>query len=606
MGGDCLNTGCVPSKALIKSATRRSRRSRNAQDYGITQATRRVRLRRRDGARAARRRARSSRTIRSSAIPALGVECLQGDGEDHLALDGRGRDGKRTLTTRAHRHRRRRAAVRAADSRASSRSSVLTSDNVWDLRELPQRLVVLGGGPIGCELAQAFARLGSKVTQVEMLPRLLAREDPEVSEMVRGALRARRHRRAASGTRRSVRVRGREVRWSASTRAARCASSSTRCCARSAASPNTARLRPGGARHPGDQGAHRRDQRIPADALSRTSTPAATSPGPTSSRTPPRTRPGIAAVNALFGRFRRFRADYSVIPWATFTDPEVARVGLNETEAKEQRHRRTRSRATASTTSTAPSPTSAAHGMVKVLTVPGKDRILGATIVGEHAGDLIVEFVAAMKHGIGLNKILGTIHIYPTLAEANKYAAGAWKKAHAPAAACCAGWSASTPGCAAEAVDRRAGAERGAAHPRRARGARAAARARPRGDRGRRRQRATAPRELAAAAVRSRRLSAPRGRALQMNAGARAATGDVLLFLHADTRLPPDADDAGPVALKQHVWGRFDVRDRRPPPASQGGRLGDEPALAADRHRHRRPGDLRAARRVPGLSPRSR
>ncbi len=138
-------------------------------------------------------------------------------------------------------------------------------------------------------------------------------------------------------------------------------------------------------------------------------------------------------MNALFGTFKRFRADYSVIPWATFTDPEVARVGLNEIEAKERSipYEVTvygiddLDRAIAD---------GEAHGMVKVLTVPGKDRILGVTIVGEHAGDLIAEFVIAMRHGLGLNKILGTIHIYPTLAEANKYVAGAWKKAHAPEA----------------------------------------------------------------------------------------------------------------------------------------------------------------------------
>ena len=139
-----------------------------------------------------------------------------------------------------------------------------------------------------------------------------------------------------------------------------------------------------------------------------------------------------AAVNALFGGLRKFRVDYSVIPWATFTDPEVARVGLNETEARGARHRRTRSTRYGIDDLDRAIADEAAHGMVKVLTVPGKDRILGATIVGEHAGELIVEFVTAMKHGIGLNKILGTIHIYPTLAEANKYAAGAWKKAHAP------------------------------------------------------------------------------------------------------------------------------------------------------------------------------
>jgi pyruvate/2-oxoglutarate dehydrogenase complex dihydrolipoamide dehydrogenase (E3) component len=140
----------------------------------------------------------------------------------------------------------------------------------------------------------------------------------------------------------------------------------------------------------------------------------------------------FAAVNALFGTFRKFKADYSVIPWATFTEPEVARVGLNETEAREKgvAHEVTTygiddlDRAIAD---------EEAHGFVKVLTVPGKDKILGVTIVGEHAGELIAEFVTAMKHGLGLNKILGTIHIYPTLTEANKYAAGNWKRAHAPA-----------------------------------------------------------------------------------------------------------------------------------------------------------------------------
>jgi pyruvate/2-oxoglutarate dehydrogenase complex dihydrolipoamide dehydrogenase (E3) component len=137
------------------------------------------------------------------------------------------------------------------------------------------------------------------------------------------------------------------------------------------------------------------------------------------------------AVNALFGAFRKFRVDYSVIPWATFTDPEVARVGLNEEDAKAKgvAYELTTygiddlDRAIAD---------EEAHGLVKLLTVPGKDRILGVTIVGDHAGDLLTEFITAMKQGFGLNKILGTIHIYPTLAEANKYAAGEWKRAHAP------------------------------------------------------------------------------------------------------------------------------------------------------------------------------
>jgi len=120
-----------------------------------------------------------------------------------------------------------------------------------------------------------------------------------------------------------------------------------------------------------------------------------------------------------------------VIPWCTFTDPEVARVGINEQEAKEQGidFEITRyglddlDRAIADEED---------HGLVKIITPRGKDKILGVTIVGSHAGDLIVEFITAMKYNIGLNKILGTIHIYPTLGEANKYAAGNWKKAHAP------------------------------------------------------------------------------------------------------------------------------------------------------------------------------
>jgi pyruvate/2-oxoglutarate dehydrogenase complex dihydrolipoamide dehydrogenase (E3) component len=138
-----------------------------------------------------------------------------------------------------------------------------------------------------------------------------------------------------------------------------------------------------------------------------------------------------AAVNALFGTFKKFKADYSVIPWTTFIDPEIARVGLSEGEAQAQKipYEVTRygiddlDRAIAD---------SSAHGYVKVLTVPGKDRILGVTIVGTHAGDLLAEFVLAMRHGLGLNKILGTIHTYPTLAEANKYVAGEWRRAHQP------------------------------------------------------------------------------------------------------------------------------------------------------------------------------
>jgi pyruvate/2-oxoglutarate dehydrogenase complex dihydrolipoamide dehydrogenase (E3) component len=307
---------------------------------------------------------------------------------------------------------------------------VLTSDNVWALRALPARLAVLGGGPIGCELAQAFARFGSKVTQVEMLPRLLPREDPEVSEAIRKKF-------EEEGVNVLVGHKVKQVLLE-----------------------NQSKVLV--AEHGG------KDVRIEFDALLCAVGRVANTSGygleelgipVTKARTVETNEylqtlyPNIyacgdvagpyqfthtashqawyASVNALFAPFRKFRADYAVIPWATFTDPEVARVGLSESEAKARgiAHEVTTyaleelDRAIAE---------EAAHGMVKVLTAPRSDRILGATIVGESAGELIAELVAAMKHGIGLNQILGTIHVYPTLAEANKYAAGAWKRAHAP------------------------------------------------------------------------------------------------------------------------------------------------------------------------------
>jgi pyruvate/2-oxoglutarate dehydrogenase complex dihydrolipoamide dehydrogenase (E3) component len=303
----------------------------------------------------------------------------------------------------------------------------LTSESVWDLRALPPRLVVLGGGPIGCELAQAFARLGSKVTQVEMLERLLPREDPEFSEMVAQRFRAegidvRTGHKAKEFLREKVLVceaKGKEERIGFD--AVLCALG------------RVARTQGYGLEELGIPLAKART--VETNEFLQTIYPniyaCGDVAGPYQFTHTASHQAWYASVNALFGWLRRFRADYSVIPWATFTDPEVARVGLNELEAKEQGIAYEVStygiedldRAIAD---------GEAHGTVKVLTVPGKDRILGVTIAGEHAGDLIAEFVAAMRHGIGLNKILGTIHIYPTLAEANKYAAGVWKKAHAP------------------------------------------------------------------------------------------------------------------------------------------------------------------------------
>ena len=421
MGGDCLNTGCVPSKALIKSARVLST-IRNAKTYGLQSATAQF-----DFAEVMERVQRVIRAIEphdsAQRYTQLGVECLQGTAKITspwtVEIDGK------PLTTRA--------IVIAAGARpllpkipGIESVEVLTSDNVWELRKLPPRLAVLGGGPIGCELAQAFARFGSKVTQVELLPRLLAREDPEVSEMVAARFRE-------EGI--EVRVGHRAVRVEKNALICEHDGHST-------AIEFDALLCALG-RVPNTTGYGLEELGIPVTKARTVETneylqtlypniyACGDVAGPYQFTHTASHQAWFASVNALFGGLRRFRADYSVIPWATFTDPEVARVGLNETEAKERGVAYEVSRYGLDELDRAIAD-DVAHGMVKVLTVPGRDQILGATIVGEHAGDLIVEYIAAMKHGIGLNKILGTIHIYPTLAEANKYAAGVWKKAHAP------------------------------------------------------------------------------------------------------------------------------------------------------------------------------
>ncbi|HEY1286721.1 MAG TPA: FAD-dependent oxidoreductase [Burkholderiales bacterium] len=422
MGGDCLNTGCVPSKALLRSA-KLAWQIRNAEKYGIRQAGAEA-----DFADVMERVERVIRTVEPhdsvERYESLGVECIRGEAKITspwtVEVDGR------VLTTRS--------IVIAAGARpivppipGIEAATVLTSDNLWALRELPPRLVVLGGGPVGCELAQAFARFGSKVTQVEMLPRLLAREDPEVSELIR------------------ARFVDEGVEVLTGHRAVRCEGPRVLVCEHAGHERRVEfdALLCAVGRLPSTSGFGLEALGIPVTAARTVETneylqtlypniyACGDVAGPYQFTHTASHQAWFAAVNALFGGLRRFRVDYSVVPWATFTDPEVARVGLNETDAKAQNipYETTvygideLDRAIAD---------EAGYGMVKVLTVPGKDRILGATVVAEHAGEQIAELISAMKHRIGLNKILGTIHIYPTLAEANKYAAGAWKKAHAP------------------------------------------------------------------------------------------------------------------------------------------------------------------------------
>jgi pyruvate/2-oxoglutarate dehydrogenase complex dihydrolipoamide dehydrogenase (E3) component/uncharacterized membrane protein YdjX (TVP38/TMEM64 family) len=429
MGGDCLNTGCVPSKALLRSA-KLAAQMRRAGEWGIEPVEPRI-----DFAKVMERVQRVIREIEPhdsvERYSGLGVECIEGEAKmtSPWTVQVRTATGTQTLSTRS--------IVIAAGARpfvppipGIEEVGYLTSDTVWNLRELPQRLVVLGGGPIGCELAQAFARVGAHVTQVEMLPRIMIREDPEISAMVADRFRAEgiqvlvNHK--AKAFRREngeklllAETEGREVRIPFDQLLV--------------AVGRVATTEGYGLEELGIPVTRQRT--VEVDEHMRTRYPNIYACGDVAgpyqfTHTAAHTA-WYASVNALFGRFRRFRADFSVIPWATFTEPEVARVGLNETEAKEKgvAYEVTTygiddlDRAIAD---------GEAHGLVKVLTVPGKDRILGVTLVGEHAGDLIIEYITAMKNGIGLNQILGTIHIYPTLAEANKYAAGNWKRAHAP------------------------------------------------------------------------------------------------------------------------------------------------------------------------------
>jgi len=428
MGGDCLNTGCVPSKALIRSAKFLSHIKRS-EAFGIRSAQADF-----DFAEVMERVHRVIAEIEPhdsvERYTRLGVDVLEGSArivspwEVEVTLhDGR----VQRLTTRS--------IVIAAGARpfvppipGLDQVEVLTSDNLWQLRSLPARLLVLGGGPIGSELTQTFARLGSKVTQVEMLPRILSREDADVSTLVTERFRA-------EGI--DVRVGHKAVRidseGAAHVLVAEHEGQSVRIAFDSilVALGRTANLEGYGLQELGVK----TSRTVDVNGFLQTNFPniyaAGDVAGPYQFTHTAAHQAWYAAVNALFDPFRKFRADYRVIPWATFVEPEVARVGLNELEAKEKGvpHEVTTyglddlDRAIAD---------GEAHGFVKVLTVPGKDHILGVTIVGEHAGDLLAEYVLAMKHGIGLNKILGTIHIYPTLAEANKYVAGNWKRAHAP------------------------------------------------------------------------------------------------------------------------------------------------------------------------------
>lgn len=427
MGGDCLNTGCVPSKALIRSAKFVSHVRRH-REFGMSDASVQVDF--------AATMERVQRVVSAIAphdsverFTGLGVECVQGEAVMvspwEVEIDGQRLSARSIVLATG-------AAPFVPPIPGLQETGYLTSDNVWDLRELPGRLVVLGGGPIGSELTQAFARLGSQVTQVEMLPRLLMREDEDVSALVQQRL-VQEGVDVLTGTKAiATKLEGGEKYLICERDGEELKIAFDQILIAVGRKPRTDAS---GIDALGVKLTERGT--IAVDKYLRTNFPniyaVGDVAGPYQFTHTASHQAWYAAVNGLFGTFKKFAVDYRVIPWATFTEPEVARVGLNEIEAKEQGIDVEITRYGIDDLDRAIAD-GEAHGFIKVLTVPGKDTILGVTIVGEHAGDLIAEYVMAMKHGLGLSKILGTIHIYPTLAEANKFAAGEWKRAHAPQA----------------------------------------------------------------------------------------------------------------------------------------------------------------------------
>jgi pyruvate/2-oxoglutarate dehydrogenase complex dihydrolipoamide dehydrogenase (E3) component/uncharacterized membrane protein YdjX (TVP38/TMEM64 family) len=430
MGGDCLNTGCVPSKALIKTAKLLSHMKR-AQEFGLQSATATWKF--------SDVMDRVQRVINEiephdsiERYSGLGVNCVTGTAKItspwhvEVTLEN---GSKQTITAKN--------IVLATGARpfvppipGLKEAGYLTSDTVWNLRELPMRLVVLGGGPIGSELTQCFARFGASVSQVEMAPRILVREDPEVSELVTKRFKEEGVNVLTGHKAKEVLVENGEKVLVCEFNGAdvRIPFDEILVAVGRAANVVGFGLEELGIPLRGNKTIETNDflQTIYPNIFA-----CGDVTGPFQFTHVAAHQAWFASVNALFGRFKKFKVDYRVIPWATFTDPEVARVGLSESEAKEKNipHEVTvygiddLDRAIAD---------SEAHGFVKVITPPGKDTILGATIVGDHSGDILVEYVTAMKYGLGLNKILGTIHTYPTLGEANKFAAGVWKRNHQP------------------------------------------------------------------------------------------------------------------------------------------------------------------------------
>ncbi len=431
MGGDCLNTGCVPSKAILRSAKIKHYIERAA-DYGL------------DGPAEVKTNFPAVMRRVQNVIKAiephdsveryegLGVQCEQGEATlvSPWEVEVSQPNGERKRFSAAN-------IIIASGARpfvppipGLDQINYLTSDTVWELEALPRTLTVMGAGPIGCELAQAFARLGSKVTLVDMAPRVLPREDEDAAQAVLLSLQADGVEVLAGSKANAVEKREGDNVLLLET------DGQTRelpfeqllvAVGRKANTDNMGLDALGVERN--------QNATLVVNDYLQTTLPTVYAcgdvAGPYQFTHTASHEAWFATVNCLFGLFKRFKVDYSVIPWATFTDPQVARVGLNEQDASEKKIAVEVTRYGIDDLDRAIAD-GEAHGFVKVLTAPTSDKILGVTIVGYHASELIAEYVLAMKHGLGLKKLMSTIHIYPTLNEANKFAASEWRKKHKP------------------------------------------------------------------------------------------------------------------------------------------------------------------------------
>ncbi len=424
MGGDCLNYGCVPSKGLIRSA-RMCADMRRADKFGVNPSEPEF-----DFSKIMDRIQSIIKTIEPhdsvERYTSLGVNCITGEAKitspHEVEVNGQTLTGRRLVIASG-------ARPFVPPIEGLDQISPLTSDNVWELKTLPKRLAVLGGGPIGCELAQSFARFGSEITLVEMAPSIMIKDDKQAAKLVHESL-------ERDGVNiltdhKAVKVNnGDNKELICETGEQQVAIEFDEILVAVGRRANTENL---GLEELGVEinpnGTVKTDERL------RTNVPSILAcgdvAGPYQFTHTASHQAWYASVNGLFDRFKTFKVDYSVVPWVTYTEPEVAQVGITEDQAQQQGldFEATVYELTGFDRALTESDT---EGFVKVITPKGKDKILGATIVAAHAGEMITEFTLAMKHGLGLNKILGTIHPYPTWMEANKFAAGNWKKANAP------------------------------------------------------------------------------------------------------------------------------------------------------------------------------